>query len=84
MQVKIQLGDEWWMLLSDREFSKEELEPFLKVPFVEILKPGERARFLDIRMKKHVKIIMAQIVMNFWDGQKPELKDGSITFIPIR
>lgn len=80
MQVKIKLGNDWWLLPADREFTKKELQPFSDVPFVEPLEVGQSVRFFDIRSKKIVKQIIATIAMNYYQGFKPTLKGGSIVF----
>ncbi len=80
MQVKIKLGKEWWMLPSDREFTKKELDLFRDVPYISVLGVGEEVRFFAIRKKRLVKVILANIALRHIEGFKPVLKDGAISF----
>lgn len=80
MQVKIKLGDDWWMLPCPQEFTEKELELFHDVPYVAALQPGEMVKFFDMRPKKKVKVIISTIGSMHYQGFIPYLKDGIITF----
>ncbi len=80
MQVKIKLGNDWWLLPSKQEFSEKELKLFSDVPYVAPLQVGETVRFFDMQPKKKVKIIISKIGTAYYQGFKPFLKGGSIAF----
>lgn len=84
MWIKIKLGKDWWLLPSDREFSKRDLLHFHDVPYIAPLEAGETVKFFNIKKKKVVKQILAIIALNYSEGYKPYLKDGSIVFKKIK
>lgn len=81
MQVKVKLGNDWWLFPTDREFTKKELDLFSRVPIIAPLNVGENVRFFNIQKKKIVKKMISNIAMAYYQGFKPILKkDGVIVF----
>jgi hypothetical protein len=85
MQVKIKLGREWWLMPIKGEFTKKELEPYFRVPYLAPLEMGEAVKFFGLQKKSLAKKWLGMIEKAYSEGYKPvRNKVGGISFKKIK